>query len=341
MFPSMPISVLVVWNDFIYSGDNRGEIKKWNTEGVCLKTFEGHQRYDIFSNEVGEILMIHKTPSAVTSLVVWNDFLYSGSKDKTIKQWNQEGVCLQTFIGHSDRVDALVVWNGYLYSAALDEIKKWNQEGVCLQNLENNNNNTGWVNIFVIWNDHLYSGSDEGDIKKWNEEGVCINTFSTEDMLTSLVVWNDHLYSGSADGEIKKWNQEGVCIQQFENMWDMEVNCLVVYKDYLYSGGYFSSNHEDGIIQKWNQEGVCIRTIEKDDDDIELTPPVSLVVWNDHMYSGAEGDVYGGGGIKQWVDEEWLAALKRLNIRTLLLIYKKVPRLMLNEDTVRVIATFL
>ena len=43
-----------------------------------MKTFEGHE-------------------DAVNTLVVWNDSLFSGDDSGKIKQWNHEGVCVNTW----------------------------------------------------------------------------------------------------------------------------------------------------------------------------------------------------------------------------------------------------
>ena len=96
---------LVVWNDSLVSGDRAGNIKQWNHEGECVKTF-----------------------NANGTLVVWNDSLVSGDYDRTIKQWNHEGVCVKTFASGCF-VQTLVVWNDSLFSGSDDgTIKQWVDE---------------------------------------------------------------------------------------------------------------------------------------------------------------------------------------------------------------------
>ena len=136
---------------------------------VPTKTFEGHQ-------------------NNVFSLVVWNDLLYSGSSDKTIKQWNHEGVCLQTFEGHQDTVYSLVVWNDLLYSGSEDgEIRQWNHDGVCLKTFDAGSA----VNSLVVWNHLLYSGSDDCTIIQWvNEEAERVKQQRQQDMRNLLLVYS-------------------------------------------------------------------------------------------------------------------------------------------------------
>ena len=103
-----PVYTLVVWNDFLFSGDYDGTIKQWNHEGVCVKTFNAG--------------------SEVYSFVVWNDSLFSGDRNGKIKQWNPEGVCVKTFDAKSP-VYTLVVWNDSLVSGdSSGTIKQWVDE---------------------------------------------------------------------------------------------------------------------------------------------------------------------------------------------------------------------
>ena len=110
----------------------------------------------------------HQAGTTGTTFVVWNDSLYSGDASGTIKQWNHEGVCVKTLVGHQRWVTTFVVWNDSLFSGSYKEIKQWNHEGVCVKTFVGHE---GYVNTLVVWNDSLYSGSLYGTIKQWvNEE---------------------------------------------------------------------------------------------------------------------------------------------------------------------------
>lgn len=59
--------------------------------------------------------------SSISSLVIDNNFLFSGSIDKTIKMWNIDtGDLIKTFHGHKERVTSLVIKDNYLISGDWD-----------------------------------------------------------------------------------------------------------------------------------------------------------------------------------------------------------------------------
>src|SRR5690348_14595712 len=57
---------------------------------------------------------------SVFCLAVYNNFLFSGGRSSIIQQWNCEGQCIRTFIGHRDGVWILFVWKDLLYSGSND-----------------------------------------------------------------------------------------------------------------------------------------------------------------------------------------------------------------------------
>jgi WD40 repeat protein len=64
---------------------------------------------------------------SVTCLAIWNDFLCSGSNDRTVKLWNEKGECVVALQGHTYSVSCLTVWNGFICSGSFDNtIRIWN-----------------------------------------------------------------------------------------------------------------------------------------------------------------------------------------------------------------------
>ncbi|KAE8076587.1 hypothetical protein FH972_015225 [Carpinus fangiana] len=65
--------------------------------------------------------------SDVVSLTVGCEWLYSGSKDHTIRVWDHKTLeCVMTLDGHADTVTSLICWEDYLLSGSLDRtIKAW------------------------------------------------------------------------------------------------------------------------------------------------------------------------------------------------------------------------
>ncbi len=103
------------------------------------------------------------------------------------------------------------------------------------------------VYCLTVWNNHLYSGSDDDKIRKWDEKGSCIATLQGHtSYVRCLTVWNNNLYSGSVDDTIRKWDETGNCIAIFKGHTD-SIRCLIVWNNYLYSGGY------DNTIREWGE----------------------------------------------------------------------------------------
>ena len=116
---------------------------------------------------MNQLAVLKSHTSAVYCLIVWNNYLYSGSYDRTIRKWNENGKCVATLHGHTDMVMCLIVWNNHLYSGGYDNtIRKWdeNDDGVAVFQ-----GHTGSVLCLTVWNNHLYSGGGDCTIRKWGE----------------------------------------------------------------------------------------------------------------------------------------------------------------------------
>jgi len=53
---------------------------------------------------------------AVWCFTTWNNCLYSGSGDNTIRVWNEKHKCVDVLEGHTTTVSCLTTWNNQLYS---------------------------------------------------------------------------------------------------------------------------------------------------------------------------------------------------------------------------------
>src|SRR5690349_389799 len=68
----------------------------------------------------------------VWCVTVWKDKLISGSRDTTIRIWNEEGKCEKVLEGHKNTVRGFTVWKNKLISGSGDKtIRIWNEEGKC------------------------------------------------------------------------------------------------------------------------------------------------------------------------------------------------------------------
>eukprot|EP00607_Mallomonas_marina_P010562 CAMPEP_0182421000 /NCGR_PEP_ID=MMETSP1167-20130531/6146_1 /TAXON_ID=2988 /ORGANISM="Mallomonas Sp, Strain CCMP3275" /LENGTH=670 /DNA_ID=CAMNT_0024597657 /DNA_START=71 /DNA_END=2083 /DNA_ORIENTATION=- len=124
-------------------------------EGRCVYTLTDHSHY-IYSITVGK-----------------NGDIFSGSRDKTIRQWregDQSMESIQTFIGHSNWVTALVALddNDLLISGGLDKtIKFWSiATGQCNKTLTNH---TAEVCCIILWQPNIIiSGGCDKELRLWD-----------------------------------------------------------------------------------------------------------------------------------------------------------------------------
>src|SRR5256885_3750587 len=87
-------------------------------------------------------------------LVVWKDYLWSSSKDETIKQWNASGHCINTLEGHTGYVICLLGWKDFLYSVEDGgTIRVWNLEGECVREIQGSKLTS--YHGLSIWRDSL------------------------------------------------------------------------------------------------------------------------------------------------------------------------------------------
>jgi WD40 repeat protein len=106
-----------------------------NQNGCCYFTASGNYLYTCHGtlvhkyhyNKKQHMLQFEGHTDAILALVVHENFLFTSSKDNTIKKWDiKTGANLETISGHLNPVNRLLVSDNFLYSASSDcLIKKW------------------------------------------------------------------------------------------------------------------------------------------------------------------------------------------------------------------------
>jgi WD40 repeat protein len=253
---------------YFFTGHNDGTVRIWSIGCQELLICRGHQ-------------------AAVTSLAVSGEWLYSGSWDNTVKQWEiPTGCCLQTFIGHQDWVTSVAVSGQWLYSGSADNtVKQWEiPTGRCLQTFSGHDYAVTSLAVSGQW---LYAGSSDTTVKQWDiATGRCLQTFSGHrNSVTSLAVSDQWLYSGSHDNTVKQWEiATGGCLQTFSGHQDW-VRAIAVSGKWLFSGSY------DNTVKKWDiATGRCLQTFSGHQASVN-----SIAVSGECLYSGSHDKT-----IKQW-----------------------------------------
>ena len=198
------VNSIVALNAYIVMGSSNGMISVWDLKnGEIIATWKAH-------------------PESVNSVAVTPDeqFVISGSDDKTIKIWKlpknkniTDITLVGTLTGHTNVVDGVAIApNGQILASGSWDgtIKIWNfSSKELLQTLEGHSE---IVNAIAISPDgqFLASGSKDNQIKLWNlATGKLVRTINTNSLsILSLVFSPDSqvLASSSSDGMINIWN---------------------------------------------------------------------------------------------------------------------------------------
>jgi WD40 repeat protein len=153
------------------SWDN--SIKRWSSEGVCLKTYTGHSR------DVNSILFSAK-----------KNRIYSGSNDKSIRVWDYDsGVEIETMTGHDDGVTSLAWVQGEetFVSASDDKsIRLWDATRMVLLRVVGSHADV--VMSVAVSSDgrFIVSGGYDAKVNIWDVE--------TSQLIDSLLYHNNHVF---------------------------------------------------------------------------------------------------------------------------------------------------
>jgi WD40 repeat protein/serine/threonine protein kinase len=222
---------------FALSGSYDKTLKLWEVStGMCLRTFTGHT--DIVSsvsfsadgrfalsggqnnkiNRLFEALRVDRDRTSVP--------LRSG--DNTIKLWEvATGICLQTFIGHTDSVNSLSFSrDAQLALSGSDDktLRLWEIDtGICLHVFEGHTDRVESVS----WSTDrrfILSGSSDKTMKLWEvATGVCLRTFAGHTDRVNLVSFSADgrfAFSWSSDETIRIWSLDWELEDRESAEWD-------------------------------------------------------------------------------------------------------------------------
>ncbi|KAG2188490.1 hypothetical protein INT44_001244 [Umbelopsis vinacea] len=179
---------------YCYIAESAFTARKINLEtGNAVKIFKGHD---------GPATSIALSPDEQT--------LFTGSWDKTVKQWDvKTGECVKTFIGHTDFVKSILLVGKFLFSGSADaHIRQWDTTtGECVRDLKGHSRS---VECLAISEDgtKLFSASSDRTIRKWDVKSGQVEKVyeGHETNVFALTVWDEELWTASADKTAKRWN---------------------------------------------------------------------------------------------------------------------------------------
>ncbi|KAJ3127168.1 hypothetical protein HK100_009892 [Physocladia obscura] len=216
----------------------------------CLMTLEGHV-------------------NSVNAVAISTDeqFVVSGSSDKTVKIWDAQTSALQnTLEGHTSEVHAVVFSTDgqHVVSGSSDKtVKIWNaQTGTLHRTLEGHSD---WVKAVAISADGQFvvSGSEDMTVKIWNTlTGSLQETFTGHNGVVSTVAVSENgqfVVSGSWDLTVKIWDSQTGTLQRTLEGHSSWVNAVALSAN----GHFIVSGSHDKTVKIWDtQTGALQKTFE-------------------------------------------------------------------------------
>ncbi|KAJ3099284.1 hypothetical protein HDU97_003302 [Phlyctochytrium planicorne] len=261
----------------------------------------GHvaRRLDLLSGKTKSLYRGHTGPVtclAYSASADGREFLFTGSWDKSIRQWDvKTKESLLVFNGHSDFIKSVAIHNNVLLSGSSDStLKAWEiASGKPLTTCKGIHKRAIEALAVDLDGQCLYTGSSDTTIRKWAvadlAQGKLIPT-SNEAFAThltsvySLRIIDEDMWSVSADKTAKRWNLvTGKCDMNLEHP-DF-VKCVCVVGPYIFTGG------RDENIRVWDAaSGDLLNVIEGHFGEISCMEAVGSKLWTGSL----------DGTIRQW-----------------------------------------
>ncbi|KAJ3017411.1 UNVERIFIED_CONTAM: hypothetical protein HDU68_011695 [Siphonaria sp. JEL0065] len=177
--------------------------------------------------------------NGVSGLATLNGYVYSSSKDSTIKEWDLEGQNTRTFTGHTRWIRSLSVGNNRLFSGSWDNtVREWNLEtGEAVRVFDDQHE--GGVNSVLVDENagKLYSGGEDGSICVYDLTiGEVVERYEANEPVLALAsVGGIFVFASHANGSISLFDATTFELLETSASTSSEATGLVVLADRLYS----------------------------------------------------------------------------------------------------------
>lgn len=183
---------LAYYKDILLSGSADTSVVHWNvTSGKTIQKYARHDRllrnvvswkslvitagdddlisaYETTRKQNEHVFVLHGHILPVNVLFVYEDTLFSGSSDATVRRWNlTTQAIIRVYVGHTNTVNTVIASEGYMYSSGFElVVKAWDiTSGVNVFSLAGH---TYDIYALAINVNYLLSGSWDLAARKWN-----------------------------------------------------------------------------------------------------------------------------------------------------------------------------
>ncbi|NET55708.1 MAG: hypothetical protein F6K47_05910 [Symploca sp. SIO2E6] len=191
------------------------------------------------------------------------ELIASGSRDNSIKLWNQKGNSLKTIKeAHQDGVYSISFSpdGQIIASAGADnQAKLWSRDGVLLKTLTGHRDRVYDLN-FSPDGQTLATASWDNTIKLWSQDGKLLKTLkgNSKSFGVSFSPDNRLIASASADGTLKLWSQDGKLLKTLKGH-----SQTVTSVSFSPDGQRLASASVDNTIKLWSRDGQLIDTFKE------------------------------------------------------------------------------
>jgi WD40 repeat protein/energy-coupling factor transporter ATP-binding protein EcfA2 len=194
--------------------------------------------------------------------------LASASNDNTLKLWDLDGKCLNTFQGHiSDVVRVSFSPDGQMIASTSYDttVRLWNLDGTLLRTLEGHTNQV-WGVSFSPNGKMLASAGYDTTVRLWSLDGkipIILEGHTGSVWGVSFSPDSQMIASASFDKTIRLWNLDGTLLRTLEEHTDQ-----IWAVSFSPNGKMIASASADRTVKLWSIEGTLLKTIEGHSDRV-------------------------------------------------------------------------
>lgn len=253
---------------------NYTNLINYEKDNILTKELYNPSKYTIDSYKT-----VNAHDSDILCGIIHNNYLITGSSDRTIKVWDIENFKLITKLtAHTGAVYSLAIQNNNLISASTDKtIRIWNLDTLKLSTSILAHENQ----IYCIYckDNFLISSSLDKTIKIWNIEAKSlIGVIKLELSAWSIIIHQNKVIAGLSDGSLRVFNlANGSLISSCKEHTEA-ITQIKIYNNKLYTSS------KDKTVKIWNIDNLSLINDIKD---------IKQVIWcllieNNYIFTGGD-----------------------------------------------------